>query len=73
MNKSYEEWKKARRNRIVTMVLGAVLLAALAVMFVIGLQGGSALVASGVALIAGTNMIMSKLFPEQKESEEEEE
>ena len=29
--------------------------------------------ASGVALIAGTNMIMSKLFPEQKESEEEEE
>ena len=30
-------------------------------------------IASGVALIAGTNMIMSKLFPEQKESEEEEE
>ncbi|MBR6472953.1 MAG: hypothetical protein IKS99_04380 [Firmicutes bacterium] len=29
--------------------------------------------ASGMALIAGTNMIMSKLFPEQKESEEEEE
>jgi len=43
MNKAYEEWKKARRNRIVTIVLGAVLLAALAVMFVIGLQGGSAL------------------------------
>ena len=30
-------------------------------------------IASGVALIAGTNMIMSKLFPDQKESEEEEE
>ena len=30
-------------------------------------------IASGVALIAGTNMIMSRLFPEQKESEEEEE
>lgn len=30
-------------------------------------------IASGVALIAGTNMVMSKLFPEQKESEEEEE
>lgn len=30
-------------------------------------------IASGVALIAGTNMIMSKLFPEQNESEEEEE
>ena len=30
-------------------------------------------IASGVALIAGTNMIMSKLFPEQKEAEEEEE
>ncbi len=29
--------------------------------------------ASGVALVAGTNMIMSKLFPEQKEAEEEEE
>ena len=29
--------------------------------------------ASGMALIAGTNMVMSKLFPEQKESEEEEE
>ena len=28
-------------------------------------------VASGVALIAGTNMIMSKLFPEQTETEEE--
>ena len=30
-------------------------------------------IASGVALIAGTNMIMSKLFPEQTETEEEEE
>ena len=30
-------------------------------------------VASGVALIAGTNMIMSKLFPEQTETDEEEE
>ena len=29
--------------------------------------------ASGVALVAGTNMIMSKLFPEQTETEEEEE
>ena len=30
-------------------------------------------IASGVALIAGTNMIMNKLFPEQTETEEEEE
>ena len=30
-------------------------------------------IASGVALIAGTNMIMSKLFPEQNETDEEEE
>jgi hypothetical protein len=29
--------------------------------------------ASGVALVAGTNMIMSKLFPEQTETEEAEE
>ena len=29
--------------------------------------------ASGVALVAGTNMIMSRLFPEQKETDEEEE
>ena len=28
--------------------------------------------ASGVALIAGTNMIMSRLFPEQTETEEDE-
>ena len=30
-------------------------------------------IASGVALVAGTNMIMSRLFPEQNDSEEEEE
>ena len=30
-------------------------------------------IASGVALIAGTNLIMSSLFPEQKEESEEEE
>ena len=29
-------------------------------------------IASGMALIAGTNMIMSKLFPEQTEETEEE-
>lgn len=29
--------------------------------------------ASGVALVAGTNMIMSRLFPEQTETENEEE
>ncbi len=29
-------------------------------------------IASGVALVAGTNIIMSKLFPEQTETEEEE-
>ena len=30
-------------------------------------------IASGVALVAGTNMIMSRLFPDQTETEEEEE
>ena len=30
-------------------------------------------IASGVALIAGTNMIMSRLFPEQADDTEEEE
>ncbi len=29
--------------------------------------------ASGVALVAGTNMIMSRLFPEQNDTEEEKE
>ena len=39
-----------------------------ALMSIVGLG-----VASGVALVAGTNMIMSRLFPEQTEAEEEEE
>ncbi len=43
MNSSYENWKRARRNRVVMIILGTLVVMALAVMFFIGLQGRNAL------------------------------
>lgn len=43
MNTSYENWKRARRNRVVLIVVGVLLGLALAAMFIIGLQGATPL------------------------------